>query len=58
MKTGDKITWNNNLNAGHSCVGLYLRKINQEFSEVICTSVGNKLLKIKLQVQTNLLKLA
>ena len=58
METGDKITWNNNLNAGQPCIGLYLRKINQEFSEVICTSVGNKLLKIRLQVQTNLLKLA
>ena len=58
METGDKITWNNNLNAGQPCIGLYSRKINQEFSEVICTSVGNKLLKIRLQVQTNLLKLA
>jgi len=57
METGTLIKWNNNLIANDYCYGLYLRKINDTHSEVICTSVGVKSAKMKLSVETKLIQI-
>lgn len=56
MKTGTLIKWNNNLIANDFCYGLYLRKIDHNYSEVICTSVGRKSVKMKIEVATKLIQ--
>jgi len=58
METGTLIKWNNNLIANDYCYGLYLREIDETYSEVICTGVGVKPAKMKLQVETKLIQIA
>jgi hypothetical protein len=58
MEIGTYIKWNNNLIANDYCYGLYLQEINETYSEVICTSVGKKPAKMKLQVETKLIQIA
>jgi len=56
METGTFIKWNDNLIANRFCYGLYLKQIDHEKSEVICTNVGDQRVKMKIQIETKLIQ--